>query len=37
MYEFIGPAALVAFGVLGIIGGALGQMLARRRVNTHQE
>lgn len=37
MYEFIGPAALVAFGVLGIIGGALGQMLARRQGSAHQE
>lgn len=31
MYELIGPAALVAFGVLGIIGGALGQVWTRRR------
>ncbi len=35
MYDFIGPAALVAFGVLSILGGALGQMWARRRTDAH--
>lgn len=35
MYDFIGPVALVAFGVLGILGGALGQVWARRRPDAH--
>ncbi len=35
MYDFIGPVALVAFGVLSILGGAIGQVLARRRTDAH--
>lgn len=35
MYDFIGPAILVAFGVLSIVGGSIGQIVARRRVDTH--
>lgn len=34
MYDFIGPAILVAFGVLSIVGGAVGQVLVRRRTGT---
>ncbi len=35
MYDFIGPAALVAFGVLSILGGTLGHIWTRRRQDTH--